>query len=175
MAAAHETPGVARFATPIGTCSVAWTSRGICRFELPAEPAGDPTPDGAVPGGPQPAWVAPLIDEVRLHLSGTPRRFMDYPLDWGLVSAFQRGVYEATRDVPPGSTTTYGQLAALLGLGPDASRAVGTALGSNPWPLLIPCHRVVARDGRMTGFSAPGGIATKTRLLAIEGAELPLA
>jgi methylated-DNA-[protein]-cysteine S-methyltransferase len=74
--------------------------------------------------------------------------------------------------VAPGMTKTYGWLAAAIGQPVSASRAVGTALGQNPWPLLVPCHRFVGADGKMTGFSAPGGVQTKLRLLSIEGAEL---
>jgi methylated-DNA-[protein]-cysteine S-methyltransferase len=74
--------------------------------------------------------------------------------------------------VKAGHTATYGEIAASIGESAAASRAVGTALGANPWPLLIPCHRVVAATGKMTGFSGPGGISTKTRLLAVEGAQL---
>jgi methylated-DNA-[protein]-cysteine S-methyltransferase len=74
--------------------------------------------------------------------------------------------------VKPGHTSSYGDLAAAIGQPAAASRAVGTALGSNPWPLLIPCHRILAATGKMTGFSGPGGIATKVKLLALEGAQL---
>ena len=73
---------------------------------------------------------------------------------------------------PPGTIKSYGQIAEALGLGAAGARAVGVALATNPWPLVVPCHRVVAANGKMTGFSAPGGIRTKTRLLAIEGSEL---
>ena len=72
----------------------------------------------------------------------------------------------------PGQTSTYGQLAAAIGRPLSEARAIGTALGQNPWPLLVPCHRFIGADGRMTGFSAPGGIKTKLRLLALEGVEL---
>jgi methylated-DNA-[protein]-cysteine S-methyltransferase len=81
-------------------------------------------------------------------------------------------VYACTRAIPPGRTRTYGEIAAALG-DPGLSRAVGQALGRNPWPIVIPCHRVTAVDGRAGGFSAPGGAATKLRLLDIEGALAP--
>lgn len=88
------------------------------------------------------------------------------------VDEVAREVYRANLAVKAGRTCSYGDIARQLGHPPAASRAVGTALGANPWPLLVPCYRVVASDGYMTGFSGPGGIKTKLRLLAIEGAQL---
>ena len=85
---------------------------------------------------------------------------------------FNRRVYAVTRTVPPGETTSYGEVAARIGE-PGAAQAVGRALGQNPFPIVVPCHRVVAADGRLTGFSAPGGIDTKRRMLEIEGATAP--
>lgn len=90
-------------------------------------------------------------------------------LDWSMVTTFQRLVLEEVAGIPRGVRRTYGQVAALLGRA-GASRAVGAALRANPWPVLVPCHRVVGHGGKMTGFSAPGGIATKRRMLALEGA-----
>ena len=153
------------FSTPQGTCSVSWNEKGLTRFCLPEENLSESD-------GPRPAWIDDLIARVREHYSGTMRDFSDVAFDWSLVSAFQQQVYRQTQAVPPGVTTTYGEIAQRLGLGRDGARPVGVALGSNPWPLVVPCHRVVAADGKMTGFSAPGGIRTKTRLLALEGAEL---
>ncbi len=89
-------------------------------------------------------------------------------LDWSALTAFQRKVLEATAKIERGGRRTYGEIARCVG-SPKASRAVGAALGSNPWPVLIPCHRVLGAGGRMTGFSAPGGVATKQRMLAMEG------
>ena len=85
---------------------------------------------------------------------------------------FAREVLRAALHVKPGHTASYGEIAQAAGLPLTACRNVGSALGSNPWPLLIPCHRVVAATGKMTGFSGPGGVATKVRLLALEGAQL---
>ena len=86
------------------------------------------------------------------------------------LPAFNRRVYELARTIPPGSTMTYGEVARRLG-SPGMARAVGQALGRNPYPIVVPCHRVLAADGRMGGFSAPGGVATKRRMLEIEGVE----
>lgn len=88
------------------------------------------------------------------------------------VTEFQRRVYLQTLAIRAGLTSTYGEISSALGLPPGASRAVAAALGANPWPLLIPCHRIIGADGKMTGFSGPGGIATKIRLLTLEGTQL---
>ena len=81
-------------------------------------------------------------------------------------------VYVQTQAIQPGFKKTYGEIARLMAMGNEAARAVGVALAANPWPLIVPCHRVVSAGDKMTGFSAPGGVRTKTRLLALEGAEL---
>ncbi|PTY07983.1 cysteine methyltransferase [Opitutaceae bacterium EW11] len=161
------------FSTPIGCCRLAWNEAGLTGFWLPragSAEGGRQAPDAA--GGETPAWIAGLIERIREHLTGRLQDFSDTPIDWTAVSEFQRGVYRETLRIRPGSVRSYGDIAGALGLGPAGARAVGVALGSNPWPLIVPCHRVVASDGRMTGFSAPGGIRTKTRLLVLEGAEL---
>lgn len=94
------------------------------------------------------------------------------PLDWSRVSDFQQAVYGQVRAIKSGEKKTYGNIAQLVGLGSGSARAVGIALATNPWPLIVPCHRVVSACGKMTGYSAFGGIRTKTRLLVLEGAEL---
>jgi methylated-DNA-[protein]-cysteine S-methyltransferase len=130
-----------------------------------------PDPDPAAEAA-APEFVRSLIGRARRHLEGTPQDFSDVPLAWERVNSFQRDVYRQTQAIPAGQMRSYGEVASAIGGGPESARAVGAALGANPWPLVVPCHRVVAADGRMTGFSGPGGIRTKTRLLALEGAEL---
>jgi methylated-DNA-[protein]-cysteine S-methyltransferase len=93
----------------------------------------------------------------------------EIPLDQRGVDAFRRAVYAATRQIPPGRTETYGGIARAIGQ-PEAARDVGAALARNPTPIIVPCHRVVAANGALTGFSAPGGLATKRRMLELEGA-----
>lgn len=163
------------FTTALGTCRLAWNERGLTGFRLPDDATAPVEADDAAALASAPEWVRDLVERARRHLAGAPQEFSAVPLDWTLVSEFQRGVYEQTLAIKPGRTTSYGAIARALQLGADAARAVGVALGSNPWPLVVPCHRVIAANGRMTGFSAPGGVRTKTRLLALEGAELPLA
>jgi methylated-DNA-[protein]-cysteine S-methyltransferase len=150
------------FKTPLGSCAIGWEADEITGFWLP--PAKDR-------GVPTPPWVDAIIERVRGHLAGDVQDFSDVPYAWQRVSVFQRRVYEAALRVKTGQTMTYGRLAAITGFA-ATPRAVGAALGQNPWPLLVPCHRFIGADGRMTGFSAPGGIKTKLRLLALEGAEL---
>ena len=161
------------FDTAIGRCGIAWSERGIAGLQLP-EPAGvargallSRFPE-AVETAPPPS-VAAVIDAARALLEGGNPGFDAVPLDWTGIGAFERAVYEATRAIPRGSTRTYGEVAAALG-DPGAARAVGQALGRNPFPIVVPCHRVLAADGRPGGFSAPGGVRTKLRMLAIEGA-----
>jgi len=116
--------------------------------------------------------VRRVIAGVQRHLEGGLRDFAGTPLDRSCASDFQMAVYAQTQAVKPGATVSYGEIARKLSLGTEGARAVGMALAANPWPLIVPCHRVVSSGGKMTGFSAPGGVRTKTRLLALEGAEL---
>lgn len=153
------------FSTAVGLCGLAWNDTQLTRFWLPEPPSG-------LELSPPPEWIQTLVARVQRHMTGDLQDFAAVPLDWTQVSAFQRQVYDRTVAIKAGRVRGYGEIAADLGLEPGGARAVGMALGSNPWPLVVPCHRVVAADGRMTGFSSPGGIRMKTRLLAIEGAEL---
>ncbi len=121
---------------------------------------------------PVPSWLEPLISRVRKHLRDGGEDFSNENLAWDQISSFQQRVYRAALKTKSGFTATYGDLARAIGEAPAVSRAVGTALGQNPWPLLVPCHRFVGSNGKMTGFSAPGGINTKLQLLAIEGDQL---
>jgi O-6-methylguanine DNA methyltransferase len=104
-------------------------------------------------------WSAPRFNENWTYWK--PR------LDWPQLTDFQRKVLEITAEIPRGMHLTYGDIARRIGK-PAAARAVGAALGSNPWPVLVPCHRVLGTGGSMTGFSAPGGINTKKRMLDLE-------
>ncbi len=159
-----------RFNTVLGDCRIGWEGSALTYFRLPRDVDDTLGPVAVAPD--TPAWIAALIGRVQAHLSGRLQDFADVPIDWAQVSAFQQGVYRLTVGIKAGRTGTYGAIAESLGAGPAGSRAVGTALGANPWPLIVPCHRVIAVNGKMTGFSSPGGIRMKTRLLALEGAEL---
>lgn len=111
--------------------------------------------------------IAEAITGIRAHLAGELDDLRWIPLDTSGIPEFHRAVYEVTRAIAPGYTLTYGQVADRIGA-PGAAQAVGQALGRNPIPLIIPCHRVLAADNALTGFSAPGGVTTKQRLLEIE-------
>jgi len=118
-----------------------------------------------------PPFVQHAIEGIIALLEGEARDLSDVPLDLDDVPEFHRKVYDAARTIKPGTTLSYGEIAARLGE-PDSARAVGQALGRNPIPIIVPCHRVLAADGGTGGFSAPGGTSTKLRLLVIEGARL---
>lgn len=169
--------GFALFATAIGTCAVAWTERGIARVLLPgasAEAVRDQMSRDRPAASEQepPPAVAEAITRMRALMDGARDDLADVALDWGGVSDFHHRVYELARAIEPGSTVTYGEVARLLG-DPGAAQAVGQALGRNPFPIVVPCHRVLAAGGKPGGFSAPGGAQTKLRMLVIEGAREP--
>jgi len=131
---------------------------------------GWPSSEAALPEE-APAWVKRLLARMARHVSGRPQSYDDVLLDDAHLPAFHRRVYRALRQVPVGRTVTYAELAGMAG-SPGAVRAVGQALARNPYPLVVPCHRVVAAGGRPGGFTAPGGLETKVRLLAAEGVAL---
>jgi methylated-DNA-[protein]-cysteine S-methyltransferase len=165
------------FPTAIGSCAIAWSDRGVTSVWLP-ERTEPQTRTRIARRRPQatestpPPFVANAIDSIAALLDGSARDLTDVPLDFDdTVPAFHRRVYAVTRTIKPGTTLSYGEIAARLGE-PDAARAVGQALGRNPIPIIVPCHRVLAANGGTGGFSAPGGTATKLRMLAIEGARL---
>lgn len=166
------------FATAFGACGVAWAGAVVTGFQLPEEDESATAARLAArdrsraPDEPPPAWLRRLVERVQDHLAGRLEDFADVPLDWKRVSDFQRAVYRETQAVKAGHKRSYGEVARALALGPESARAVGVALATNPWPLLVPCHRIVSAGDKMTGFSGPGGVRTKTRLLALEGAEL---
>src|SRR5690606_10261977 len=150
------------FETAMGFCGIAWNERGITRFMLPvstAESAGrrmDRNSQAVEPSGP----AAKAVRAAQRYFSGQREDFAAFPIDLDGIDSFRRAIYEEARRLGYGETTTYGALAAAAGF-PDAARETGTALGRNPVPLIIPCHRVLAAGGKLGGFSAPGGTDTK--------------
>jgi methylated-DNA-[protein]-cysteine S-methyltransferase len=161
------------FATAIGECGVAWQDDALTHVLLPAAEA-DATRSllrhlsgGDLAAAPWPNFVQAAVAGMQALLAGEAVSLRQVPLAWAGVGAFERRVYEATQRLAPGETATYGDIARALG-DAAAARSVGVALGRNPWPLVVPCHRVLAAGGKLGGFSAPGGVATKERLLAIE-------
>jgi len=162
------------FDTESGPCGIAWTSAGVVRFQLPAADAATTRRlllrhlADAEAAEPPPA-VAEAISGAQRYFAGEPADFTRVPLDLSGQSAFFKDVYAAARNLRWGETTTYGALAKDLGAGPEGAREVGQAMAKNPVALIIPCHRVLAAGGRIGGFSAPGGAASKERMLALEG------
>jgi methylated-DNA-[protein]-cysteine S-methyltransferase len=115
-----------------------------------------------------PVALKTSTEQLQEYFAGARKRF-DLPLDLTRLTPFQLSVLQTARGIPPGSVRTYGQVARTLGK-PKASRAVGQALGRNPIPIVIPCHRVIASDGSLCGYGGGGGLESKRFLLQLEGA-----
>ena len=162
------------FDTAIGRCGIAWGPRGINAVQLPM---GNEEKTrgrirqryGDIAEVPPSAEVQSAIEGIVELLAGKPNDLADIVLDLEDVPEFHRGVYDIARGIPPGQTLTYGDIAKRLG-GVELSRDVGQALGRNPCPIVVPCHRVLAAGQKPGGFSANGGVSTKLKILAIEGA-----
>jgi methylated-DNA-[protein]-cysteine S-methyltransferase len=176
-AATTNKPAYAVFETAIGRCALVWRGGSIVGASLPE--ADDARLRARLerrfPGAQEaepPEFVAQAIALIRGLLSGEKLDLTEIELDLSACSDFERAVYAAARAIPCGETRTYGELAAAVGQ-PGAAQAVGLALGRNPVPIVVPCHRILAASGRSGGFSAPGGVATKFRMLQIEGAVRP--
>jgi methylated-DNA-[protein]-cysteine S-methyltransferase len=159
--------------TALGTMGIGWTERGLARLALP-DGAGSVVARMARYGDPgePPAELVPLMAGIVRYAEGTMVAFEVLQLDLDGEPAFRRQVYADIRRLGWGETTTYGAVARRLG-DVQLSHAVGQAMGANPIPLVIPCHRVLAAAGRTGGFSAPGGVSTKMRMLALEHASTP--
>src|SRR6202000_3067654 len=168
--AAHYTT----FETAAGTCAVAWNENGISCFQLGTSRPDDihtwhkrrvpdaveTTPDGE---------IAEAIAGAVRYFSGEPTDFTRTRVDLGGQTEFFKEIYTPLRRVPYGTTTTYGELAKSVGAGIERSREVGVAMATNPVPLIVPCHRVLAAGRRLSGFSAPGGAEAKAWMLRLEG------
>ncbi|MGA2058224.1 MAG: methylated-DNA--[protein]-cysteine S-methyltransferase [Bradyrhizobium sp.] len=164
----------ALFDTPIGACGIEWGPRGINGVQLPMGSdektrARIRQRRGDISEAAPPEEVREAIDRIVKLLAGERDDLRDIALDLDGVPEFNRGVYDIARTIPPGQTMTYGDIAKQLG-GVELSRDVGQALGRNPCPIVVPCHRVLAAGQKPGGFSANGGVSTKLKILAIEGA-----
>lgn len=165
------------FETARGFMGVTWNAVGITTMHLPADSAasarrllqrkaGDSS--AADPTGP----IQEAIAAVKRYFNGEAVDFESIQLDLAARSAFDQKVYLTVRRIGWGRTTTYGDVARLIGSGPRAARDVGQAMAHNPVPVIIPCHRVLAAGGKLGGFSAPGGVDTKLHMLELEGIQL---
>lgn len=165
------------FETAAGFCAIAWNGTGVTQFQLPSHTAEATArnirrraPD-AVPGTPPPD-VAKVIAAAQRYFAGEQIDFSDVVIDLDGEDELFRRIYTALRRVGWGRTTTYGTLAKEVGAGPQGAQDVGQAMATNPVPLIIPCHRVLAAGGKVGGFSAPGGSTTKVKMLELEGVRL---
>jgi len=168
--------GFALFETPIGPCGIAWTDGGVAGVQLPEQNEEATRArlrrryPAALEAAP-PDRIRLAVDGIRDLLHGEKRDLSDVAVDLPDVSSFQQRLYAELRTIPAGATVSYGELATRLG-GDITARDVGEAMGQNPVPIIVPCHRVVAAGGKLGGFSAAGGVTTKLRLLEIEGAQV---
>jgi methylated-DNA-[protein]-cysteine S-methyltransferase len=163
--------GVTACQTPLGWVGIAWSTRGLVGLTLPQATEADALRQLPARSSPRPEAAADLdidvlTDKLHRYFEGQEVRF-DEPLDPGIGTRFQQTVWAITRAIPRGQTRTYGDIAREAG-SPGAARAVGQCMARNPWPMVVPCHRVVGHDGSLTGFG--GGLAMKKQMLTMEGA-----
>lgn len=163
------------FPTPIGDCGIAWNGDTVVATGLPEKASAETAArlaarTGATVGEP-PDHMRRAIRSITALLEGERTDLSFIACDFGGIDPFAREVYAATRAIPAGETLTYGDIASRLG-GKLLAQRVGQVLGRNPIPIIVPCHRVIGANGRLTGFSARGGVETKLKLLAIEGASI---
>ena len=166
--------GYTLFDTALGACGIAWAPLGICGVQLPEQDAAGTCTrllryTGPLPEAEPPEHVQAAMEQIAALLAGEPHDLSALVLDLSGLTDFQRRVYAVTCAIPLGQTRTYGEIATELG-DRQLARAVGQALGFNPFAPVVPCHRVLAAGQRPGGFSAHGGAATKLRMLAAEGA-----
>jgi methylated-DNA-[protein]-cysteine S-methyltransferase len=170
------TAGHAVLETVIGFMAIAWSEKGLIRLCLP-ERSREAVErrlfrhGGVSASTGQPGWVVELIASIEAYAAGDDVDFSGVPVDLGGVDDFRLAIYDAARKLGFGETTTYGELAKRAGHS-GLARETGAALGANPVPLVIPCHRILAAGGKIGGFSAPGGSATKEKMLAMEGVRI---
>jgi methylated-DNA-[protein]-cysteine S-methyltransferase len=173
-----ETIGHSVFETALGFMGIAWSERGLTRVHLAQKSRESVERNllrkigtGAPAGRDMPSWVTDLVERIKAYAAGKEVDFANVPVDLTGVDEFQLAIYDAARKLRFGETTTYGELAKRAGKA-GLPRETGAALGANPVPLVIPCHRILAAGGKIGGFSAPGGSASKEKMLALEGVHL---
>lgn len=160
---------ISKFETILGTGCVIASEIGICRVQLPGGVDNDLDLDNAC------KIASPLTEQasrmLELYFKGQFQQFEILPVDLGTLTNFRVRILQLIRQIPHGTAKSYGEVAAMAGV-PGAARAVGGAMAANPVPVVIPCHRIVAGNGNLTGFTAPGGITVKKLLLELEGLEI---
>lgn len=176
---------ICTFQTALGMCGLAFTSHGLAAVVLPSQTEAATeralsriaTARQLEEGKPErskdpPEWVKAAMVSITELLAGGPAELSAIPLDTRKLTPFSVRVHEAARAIPRGECKSYGELAREVGA-PRAARAVGRAMATNPWPIVVPCHRVVSSQGELHGFSAPGGVRTKAAMLQIERGASP--
>jgi len=170
------------FPTSLGSCAIAWSPVGVTAVALPGvDDAATVSHVDRLHGHDAmrerpavvPSAITVAVERIVALLTGVADDLRSVTLDLRGIGVFERRVYDQARLIGPGDTCTYGALASAIGQ-PGAARAVGGALGRNPFPIIVPCHRVVAAGGGVGGFSGAGGVATKLKMLAIEDANVPI-
>jgi O-6-methylguanine DNA methyltransferase len=155
--------------SPVGALYIAVSAKGVCSVDFGVTRSAFLSQlDPMARVEQNPAALAFVTQQLREYFAGTRFRF-DLPLDFSRLTPFQQNVLQVTRSIAAGTVWTYRQVAEAMGK-PKASRPVGQALGHNPVPIVVPCHRVVASDGSLGGYSAGGGLESKRLLLQLEGA-----
>lgn len=167
--------GLTLFETAIGACGIVWSERGVAGVQLPArsDAATRASLQRRFPAARDqepPLRIRRVIGDIAALLNGEARDLNSVAVDFRDAPDFNRRVYAVARSIGPGQTLSYGEIAERLG-DRALARDVAQALSENPCPIIVPCHRVLAAGGKMGGFSAPGGVRTKLKLLSIEGAE----
>lgn len=158
-----------KFPTSLGVFTVIWTENGITEIRIPGSIyEGQEAP---APSKEMPDWLEKALKKISKHLDGKPQLMDDIPLDLSQQPEFHQKVYRRLVKLPPGQTVSYGKLAELIGAH-GAARAVGTAMSTNPIPIVVPCHRVVKSDGSLGNYSALEGPLSKRHLLEMEGCDL---
>ena len=168
-------PGLSLFSTAIGTCGIAWRGDRVVATQLPEESGAATLARIAARSGGSEATptkgIALAIASIQSLLAGNPVDLNDIACDFAGVDSLSEDIYAITRTIGPGETATYGEIAQRLG-DKQPARQVGRAMGRNPIPIIVPCHRVMGADNRLVGFSAHGGTDTKLKMLRIKGAQL---
>lgn len=164
------------FQTPLGFCGILWEEEDVLRIQLPEATQGETIDrlllkEAHARRTDPPKLIRSSIAQIVQYFAGQPHNFSKIPLRFTGVPMFHQKVYVAARNIPIGQTLTYGDVAAAAG-SPKAARGVGQALAKNPFPLVVPCHRVLAAGGKIGGFSAYGGLVTKAKLLELEGVDV---
>lgn len=161
------------FETALGFMAVGWSASGITRVWLAERDRAAverrlAQRAAGVPDLAPPLAIAAVVERLKEYAAGTPVDFSGTPIDLAGVDDFRLAIYDAAKRLRYGETVTYGELARRAGHD-GMARETGAALGANPLPIVIPCHRILAAGNKIGGFSAPGGSATKERMLAMEG------